>query len=419
MGRCRRFILLLLLIAAWQFLAYPCHAKSVGVIIGTSKYDHAGDLPTCYGDAVDAEKKLQKKGVINYAVHHRSHIGFRDPLLGYNSKDEIMETIEEAAAELKEGDTLVIFNSSHGNKGKGIVTSDGQYISTEELSACISKSKCSKVLFVNDSCYSGNLALNIPDKEVCQLNSSSPPMVSWTSKIQNAEHNFNSLFTKFFLEALDSQESDSNSDGNLTAGEIIDYIKRKVLFDETIKAQEAEELNEKLKDYPTTAAAKTAMDAAYKNYFAAKEKGDKEAMDKYAKDYFAAKYAYEVKEARIGKRWQSPTVIGGRDFVVLGTKEIIIAADPQNRCFRYCRCCMKNKSASGGTAAWGSIDACVKQYSDMEKQIYNRGLKEGKSQQEIEKQIEDMRAGCKGLLIKCAQKEAMQGVRNILRDANK
>lgn len=188
-------------------------------------------------------------------------------LLGPNRKSIIKYKVEKAAKSLKEGDTLIIFNSSHGSKGKGIVTWD-DYISGRELSQWIAESKCSRVLLINDSCYSGNLKLDLPDKKVCQINSSSPPMVSFTSGVIPKHGHQNSVFTKYVIGALNPDNSDSDGDGNVSANEILEYVKKKILFEESLKMEDYD-----TGIYKTLKEAKEAMETAYNNYFKAKERG--------------------------------------------------------------------------------------------------------------------------------------------------
>ncbi|MCK4912190.1 MAG: caspase family protein [Candidatus Omnitrophica bacterium] len=280
-------------------------AKTGAISLGTSKFKGASDLPACEGDARDIADVLYEQGVIDERI---------EPLTGPNRKKIIEYKIKREAKALDEGDTLIIFNSSHGSKVNGIVTWDG-YISDQELLRLISESKCSRVLLINDSCYSGNFKLNLPDKEVCQINSSSAPMVSFVSqaKISGSWDPGNSVFAKYVVMAMRPGNSDQNGDGNVTAGEILDYIKKRILNDEAAIWRKLED-----PDYPTLEKAKNAMDKAEEDWEKARRIGDKATMSTLVDEYWKARRAYERKVLRVKMRWQSPTIIGDPDFIVVG-----------------------------------------------------------------------------------------------------
>lgn len=304
----KKYLSVLFLISLMVMLsASYAQAETKALFIGTSKFKNANDLPSCEDDAKDMKKAMLQEGLISKET---------ELLLGPNRKSIIKYKVEKAAKSLKEGDTLIIFNSSHGSKGKGIVTWD-DYISGRELSQWIAESKCSRVLLINDSCYSGNLRLDIPDKKVCQINSSSPPMVSFTSGVIPKHGHQNSVFTKYVIGALNPDNSDSDGDGNVSANEILEYVKKKMLFEESLKMEDYD-----TGIYKTLKEAKEAMETAYNNYFKAKEKGEIGWMYICANEYRKAKRIYEAKVGRVEMRWQLPTIIGDPNFIVVGKAEV-------------------------------------------------------------------------------------------------
>ena len=297
-------ILLLFIVSGFSSFSW---AETTAISLGTSVFKDDPDLPACEDDAQHMADVLYEQGVIDEEI---------EPLIGPNRKKIIEYKIKREAKALSKGDTLIIFNSSHGSKVNGIVAFD-ERISDQELSEWISESDCSRVLFINDSCYSSKFKLNLPDKEVCQINSSSAPMVSFVSAVDtfgywNAR---NSVFTKHLVNALRPANSDKNGDGNVTAGEILDYIKDKILNEETAEWRKLEDSN-----YATLEDAKNAMDKAREDWKEAKRRGDKAAMKTLGNAYWKARRAYERKVLRVEMRWQSPTITGDSDFIVVGEK---------------------------------------------------------------------------------------------------
>jgi len=298
------FVLLLFIASGFSFFSW---AKTAAISLGTSVFKDDPDLPACEDDAQHVVDVLYQEGVINEEV---------EPLTGPNRKKMIEYKIKREAKALEEGDTLIIFNASHGSKANGIVAWDG-YVSAEELSEWISESKCSRVLFINDSCFSGGFELDLEDKEICQINASSAPMVSFSSPINTSGYwnTRNGVFTKYLVEAMRPGNSDKNGDGNVTAGEILAYVKDKILNEEAEEWHKLEDLA-----YPTLEDAKRAMDKAEEDWQEAKRRGDEAAMDTLRDEYWKARRAYERKVLRVEMRWQSPTIFGDPDFIVVGPK---------------------------------------------------------------------------------------------------
>ena len=168
---CKYFLGLIFMVIILNYFLSYAWAKNALVSIGTSMFQKASDLPACEDDAEHFADVLYEQDVIDEEV---------EPITGPNRKSIIEYKIKREAKALGKDDTLIIFNSSHGSKVNGIVAWDG-YISDEELSKWISESECSRVILINDSCYSGKFKLDIPDKEILQINSSSAPMVSFVS----------------------------------------------------------------------------------------------------------------------------------------------------------------------------------------------------------------------------------------------
>ena len=297
-------ILLLFIVSGFSSFSW---AKTTAISLGTSVFKDDPDLPACEDDAQHMADVLYEQSVIDEEI---------EPLIGPNRKKIIEYKIKREAKALSKGDTLIIFNSSHGSKVNGIVAFD-EPISDQELSEWISESDCSRVLFINDSCYSSKFKLNLPDKEVCQINSSSAPMVSFVSAVDTFGYwdARNSVFTKHLVNALRPANSDKNGDDNVTAGEILDYIKAKILNEETAEWRKLEDVA-----YPTLEDAKSAMDKAEEDWNEAKNKGDTEAMKQLKQEYWKARRVYERKVLRVEMRWQSPTITGDSDFIVVGEK---------------------------------------------------------------------------------------------------
>ncbi len=121
-------------------------------------------------------------------------------------------------------------------------------------------------------------------------------------------------------------------------------------------------------------------------------------------------FKYMHKQGKITKKHRESGLIR----VVFKLSEEPITSDPQERCFKFCRCYAKNKPWKSAIPT--NLSACVKYYRNQERLIYNRGIKEGRSKEEIAKEIEALRKHCEKLLVKCAQHETMKEVGRVLKN---
>jgi len=306
----KNFLILLLVLALNIFLLIsPVYATTRMAAFGTNKYDGDDDLPGCDNDARDVYIQMDKKGLIE--------LEGSDSRFGRVTKQLFKDSVERVGATLKKGDTLIIYNSSHGTRSGKICTSDG-YISSEELASYIAKSECSNVLIVNDSCFSGKFRVDVPFKNIVQINSANPARLSYTSLIESRlSGRINGVFSKFFLESLDPRNSDKNGDGNVTAIEILEYVNHGMFVKEhaAIKEYLRVKYADNYKLSITELEAK--IQQATNNYNWSTTDEDR-AFHEGWKDWW--EFIRDVKLGKEGMRWQSPTLRGDKDFIVVAGK---------------------------------------------------------------------------------------------------
>jgi hypothetical protein len=294
------------------FLAAPAaeSAATKAIIFGTTDYASGDDLPSCAQDAEDMHHALISSGVVKKP----------DSLfvVGENSKALMQRFVEETGSGLKEGDTLIFFNSGHGSEDGRICAYDAD-VSPDELSSWLAKSKCSNVLILNDSCYSGKFKVSIPGKKVVQINSSNPARISYTSSLKTAGLGHkNGVFTKYFMQALDPANSDRDKDGNITAMEILLYVNKNMFVDEHKSAEEyarnrfAEHYNKSVEQL------KAEMSQALGEVEYWKKAGDEKEAENWLAWYRIYEWLRDLKLGEEGERWQEPTLIGDGNFVVVG-----------------------------------------------------------------------------------------------------
>ncbi len=329
----KKLITLLLIFGLNIFLVSGALATTRMAAFGTNKYDGDDDLPGCDNDARDVYIQMDKKGLIE--------LSGSDSRFGRVTKRLFKDSVERVGETLKEGDTLIIYNSSHGTKSGKICTSDG-YISSDELASWIAKSKCSNVLIINDSCFSGGFRVSVPGKRIVQINSANPARVSYTSMIESRlTGRINGVFSKFFLESLDPANSDKDGDGNVTALEILQYVnygmfvKEHKEIEKFLKDDYAEHYNLSIQKLEEK------IQEATNNYNWSTVEADKKHHEEW-KDWW--EFVRDVKLGKEGMRWQSPTLKGDKNFIVVGKRkddELPDVAGNYYRCLK--KCCEKDK----------------------------------------------------------------------------
>ncbi len=284
--------------------------ETYALFIGTTEYEHANDLPFAENNAKDM--------FVRFVAHKVVKTQNAAYLVGNNTKEEVERLIKDKFPQMKEGDTLIVFNSSHGGADGRMAVSNGS-ISGEEMSGWISERPCSEVVFMNHSCHSGAMVLDIPDKKVSQLPSSSGEEVSYTSLAETpSTGHINSVGVKFWLDSFDNPEADRNKDGDINLYEMYQHAMRgtAIYENETVKKMTAEALGQYkgMTDLDLI----TACDEALLNYKQAKQNGDLEAASRFWNEYFktriaADSYVYNKDVTRDYSQMQPP-FIGNRNF---------------------------------------------------------------------------------------------------------
>lgn len=302
---------------------FPAFAATRGIFFGTSKFDSAHDLPACENDAMDAYTALHKSMGLDQLT--------RQPFCGQNSKELIKRYIQEAAGSLKKGDTLLIFNASHGSKNGDIVCSNA-HIAPAELADWIKDSKCSNIVLINDSCFSSKFAQEFhkemihksPGKTIAQLAAANPERVSFSSRLDTAGMEVghkNGIFTKYFIEALDPKVADYDGDGKITILEILRHVKKGMLSDEH------KGLIQWFKDndpnhYNMTDEEINAKITAWTDYYNQCLQDNNEVEMKKALGWLRRyELIRDLKLGQEGQRWQDPVAFGDINFVLVGKKE--------------------------------------------------------------------------------------------------
>ena len=205
-------------------LAPSALAANRGLFIGTGYFEARapgakapGSLPDTRFDANDMYNTMIREGVMTQEN--------ADLLIGQNRKAQILQAVRDAGRNMGPGDTLYIYNSSHGNKA-GEFTARDANISGAELSAAISGSGAGNVVFINDSCFSQRCQLNLPGKNVAQLYAAGDKQVAWssTTPLEDMGH-VNGAMTKYIIEGLTDGAADINGDGKITTAELNAWVR--------------------------------------------------------------------------------------------------------------------------------------------------------------------------------------------------
>jgi beta-lactam-binding protein with PASTA domain len=204
----------LALLAIWCCLAAITSAENKGLFIGTAKYTLPGasSLPDTRFDANDMQNTMIREGMVS---PDNARL-----LTGRNKKAAVLAAIRQQAQGMGADDTLYVYNSSHGSSNGTFLASDAA-ISPAELSAALTGTGADKIVFINDSCFSGKFELAIPGKQVAQLNAAGNDKVAWssTTALDDMGH-VNGVLTKYLVDGLRDGAADTNGDGEVTVGEL-------------------------------------------------------------------------------------------------------------------------------------------------------------------------------------------------------
>ena len=150
------------------------------------------------------------------------------------TRANLIATIEELGSKMGEEDTLVLFYSGHGNRiareefqrqdadniDETLTLYDGEY-TDDELDALLTAHTRGKVLVVLDACFSGGFAKDVVSR---------PGRMGLFSSQEDATSAVADKFraggylSQFFLEAVGEKRADADSNRQITALELSQYI---------------------------------------------------------------------------------------------------------------------------------------------------------------------------------------------------
>lgn len=198
----------------------PCaHAAVKGVFIGTAKYKMKGcsDLPDTRFDAADTHNTFVNRGTIDKKDAKL--------LIGNNTKADIIKAITEQGKTMGKDDTLIIYNSSHGNSKGQLIAGDG-YITAKEMANALRAGGAGNVVIINDSCHSAKFQVDGKDaggKNVAHINAAKENNVAYSSeKMRAGLGHVNGVLTRGVLDGLEGK-ADFDGDGNITTKELSAY----------------------------------------------------------------------------------------------------------------------------------------------------------------------------------------------------
>jgi hypothetical protein len=198
-------------------------AISVGIA------DYGGNTSNLTNTDTDAQKlyrKLEELGVLR-----------EESILLTNqdaSIDAFRQAFRRVAAQAGPNDIFLFFFSGHGNqiddeddtgeldrRDETLVFADGEELTDDELAAMFREVHAGTAMLVLDSCFSGGFERDVITRPgMMGLFSSEEDLTSLVA----SEFNAGGYLARFFADAIGGQ-ADDNGDHNVTAGELVSYIR--------------------------------------------------------------------------------------------------------------------------------------------------------------------------------------------------
>lgn len=205
----------------------PAQRRVFAVSVGIADYGgNSSNLTNTDTDAAKLFEKLRELGVL----HERS-------ILLTNAQatlPEFRRAFRAAAAQAGPDDIFLLFFSGHGvqeedpgdraeldRRDELLVFADGEELRDDDLAAMFEEVRAGTSLLVLDACYSGGFERDVITRPgMMGLFSSEEDLTSLVA----SEFNAGGYLARFFSDAI-AGRADDNDDGNVTAGELVSYLR--------------------------------------------------------------------------------------------------------------------------------------------------------------------------------------------------
>lgn len=199
-------------------------SRVFAVLAGITDYETASDLPFCADDAIKLEESLQETGLL-----HAQSSMLTDRAV---TRESIRLALAQVAREAGPDDVVLFFFSGHGNQrpnadeldgmDETLVVSDGE-ITDDELNDWMADIRARMTIVAIDSCFAGGFARDVisrPDR--MGIFSSEEDVTS------NVAERFKAggYLSHFLRQALAGAADTDPADGQLSAGELTQYLRR-------------------------------------------------------------------------------------------------------------------------------------------------------------------------------------------------
>ncbi len=207
--------------------ANPQQRRVFAVSVGVSDYGgNANDLANTDTDASKIYQKLRELGVLHEASILLTN---QDATI-----DEFRRAFRQVASQAGPDDIFLLFFSGHGvqeedpsdsaeldGRDELLVFGDGEELRDDELAQMFSQVNAGTSMVVLDACFSGGFERDVITRpNMMGLFSSEEDLTSLVA----SEFSAGGYLARFFSDAVGGR-ADDNADGNITAGELVSYLR--------------------------------------------------------------------------------------------------------------------------------------------------------------------------------------------------
>ncbi|MEM8696376.1 MAG: caspase family protein [Pseudomonadota bacterium] len=207
--------------------ANPQQRQVFAISVGIADYGgHTSNLSYTDTDAQKLYQKFEELGMLR-----------EESILLTNqqaSLPEFRRAFQRVAAQAGPDDIFLFFYSGHGNqiddpndraeldgRDETLVFADGEELTDDELAAMFADLNAGTTMIVLDACFSGGFERDLITRpNMMGLFSSEEDLTSLVA----SEFNAGGYLSRFFSDGVGGQ-ADDNADGNITAGELVAYLR--------------------------------------------------------------------------------------------------------------------------------------------------------------------------------------------------
>ncbi|MGJ8536847.1 MAG: caspase family protein [Parasphingopyxis sp.] len=208
----------------------PANARQrqvFAISVGIADYGgNTSDLSYTDTDAAKLYQKFEELGMLR-----------QESILLTNQQatlPEFRRAFQRVAAQAGPDDIFLFFYSGHGNqvedpndrgeldgRDETLVFADGQELTDDDLAAMFTDIRAGTTMVVLDACFSGGFERDLITRpNMMGLFSSEEDLTSLVA----SEFNAGGYLSRFFSDGVGGQ-ADDNADGNITAGELVSYLR--------------------------------------------------------------------------------------------------------------------------------------------------------------------------------------------------